>query len=252
MTEEAVNEVGLTRRAEAELVYNLGQDPDQWPVILSRFVLSHGQQAEKLKTMIVNNSAEWQQLVADEKPTGFSELRQLAFDRNMQWNMRIRQFLADPFQVILLGHYLRTVINLKSKRVADVGYRAQTKQRINAILAYLASEAFVTLDKYNSATHFLATGKTSGGQDLSDFARATYLELQNENIVYLASLIAIILQIKYATCTADVQKAQDFIAKNILRPLEVKVENLEGQEKSEMRDKVKVYSRWIQAIDINF
>jgi hypothetical protein len=237
----------LTREQEAQLVYTLEQDPDQWLVLLTLYVASQGKESEELKLGLLENTEKWQSLTRDVKNWGFGDLVDLACLQTSHWNTQISRLLADPSQANLLSFYLKSLIAFKTRRVADVGTRAQARQRIYAVLAAIANDALASLEKFRHAAEMLGSGKPITAQ-----ARAYYEAALLENASLVAALLGVGVQLREAKQASDIRQLKQFIQHHLLEPTEAKIPSLTGADKKQTLEKAAGYHRLMQAVEINF
>lgn len=256
MEEEITLGEKLTQKQQAELIFGFEEDTDLWLVLFSEYVASQGKSSEELKGMLLNKTDEWKKRVAETKESGFKDLKALACDHIVQWNFRLRQLLQDAGHENILSFYLRSLVSLKTRRVRDVGYRAQTQKQINGILSAIANDAFSALDRYNRATEYIETGLTSGGEPLTDEGKVFYDALRNEMVTHIAALIAVLLLFKGARSQDDIENLQNFISQNLVSPLEAKASALTAEEDSQTKDRLSerifVYEKLRGAVEISF
>ncbi len=248
-------EVTLTPKQEAAFVYEQEQDPDWWPALLCQHVSAHGDKLAALKAAILENPAAWKAVVAEAKASGMGTVRTLASEKPAQWNVRIKLLLADPLHARLLEFYLKSLVLLKTKRISDVGARAQTRQQINTILAVIANEMLGALDKLTKATAYLSTGTTAGGRVLPPESYAFYETLQKENATLVTNLLAVIFLFKDAQSTADIRQLQAYIKANLIKPLEIKTGMLTdtaAQDYKSQREKLWLYQKLLRTVEISF
>lgn len=245
----------FTPQHEATFVYQLEQDADWWPALLCQYITLHGDALSALKSTILENPEEWKKAVQEARACGMGVVRRLAAEKPTQWNLRIKLLLADPVHARLLEFYLKSLIMLKGRRVLDVGARAETRQRINAILAVIANDALTGLDKLAKANAYLASGMTAGGRILPAESRAFYEEMQRESAALVTSLLAVIFLFKDAQCTADIRQLQQYINTNLVKPLEIKTGILTdpgATDYKSKREKLRMYQKLLQAVEITF
>ena len=253
MTEETGRDIRLTQKQRATLLYSFEEDSDLWMVLLLLYIESQGEQAEVLRLGIANDTDEWKKMVAGVKNRGFGELHKLAVERIALWNIRIKQLLSEAGHLEILISYLRALISLKNQRVAYVGARADTQRQINSIISSLANNVYVALDKYERATEFVVTGKTSAGEDIPEESRLFYEMMQNEALSHIGSLLAVLLIFKGASCTEDVENLKEFIETVIVAPLETTLSSLmDLEERERLRGRLSGYYKLIRAVEINF
>ncbi|NPV86792.1 MAG: hypothetical protein HPY45_12375 [Anaerolineae bacterium] len=244
--------VRLDSKQEANLAFNFEQDSDLWPVLLSNHFCSHGTLLEELKRGILEDTQEWQKLVSETKKKGFADIKTIALEKSVQWNMRFRQLLQDPVHVQILKVYLRSVIALKMKRIADFGARAQTKQKINNILSFVGNEAYAYLDRYADITNCLCTGKTPSGGNMTPALRVFYESRQAEQAKKVAAMVAIIIVFKGANSLEDTRKLQNFIDYNLIAPLEALANSEDKNEAKQNKEKLEAYRKLRAAVEITF
>lgn len=245
--------VNLTKKEQAELVFNFEEDNDLWLVFLSQYINTQGQDSEKLKKALLDNSDEWKKIVNRVKQTKFEDLKALVCEKIVQWNFRVRQLLLDEGQINIFKFYLRALVSLKSKKITEVGYRAKTKKQFNSIIAAIASDAYTTLEQYIRISGYLTTGKTSKGEDLTEEGKTFYNQLYNEDLAHVAALVAIILLFKGASCENDIINLQNFIRQNLIHPLEAKVLiTKDNDEKDRIRSRLISYRKLVFAVEISF
>jgi hypothetical protein len=237
----------LTREQEAQLVYTLEQDPDQWLVLLTLHIASQGRDSQDLRQGLLENTEKWQSLTRDVKNWGFGDLVDRACGQTPQWNAQISQLLGDPGQANLLSFYLKSLIAFKTRRVTDVGARAQTRQRIYTVLAAIANDALASLEKFRHAAEMLSSGKP-----LTPQARAYYEAAHLESASQIAALLGVSVQLREAKQASDVRQLKQFIQHNLLNPAEAKIPVLTGADKKQALEKAASYRRLMQAVEINF
>jgi hypothetical protein len=250
--ETAPNIIKLSTKEEAVLSYNLEQDPDQWLVLLDQQFLG-GELPQSFNMGIIEDSESWQEVVDEAKTRGFGQLKDMALDKSVQWNIRFRKLLANPLQVIILRFYLKTMIALKLKKVADFGGRAATKQKINNILSFVANEAHACLDRYWDAFTCLQTGKTVNGTLLNQDLKIFYEGRMGDFVKRTATLVAIIVVFKGANSLDDTHKLQSFIDLNMIIPTESLLKaSKEKYEQQQLKDRLEVYRKLRSAVEITF
>ena len=242
----------LTSKQVSNISYNFEQDTDLWPVLLSEYLSSQGKNSEALKSALVEDSPEWHQTVDRVKQVGFTSMMEYIKTKNAAWNVHLRHLLTDEGHMHLLRIYLRALVAQRAKRVADVGARAQTRQRINVTLAFLGNEAFISLNRLEIATEFVRTEKTEGGKDLGIDSFLFYTNMKTENQLQIANMIAMIILLKYATCTEDIEVLKTFIKKTAIRPIEHRLDALADRDKEQARHRLDLYYRLLEAVDIHF
>jgi hypothetical protein len=237
----------LTREQEARLVNTLEQDPDLWLVLLTLYITSEAKESEELKLGLLENTDKWQSLARDVKHWGFGDLADLARHRTSQWNAWFWYLLGDVGHVNLLSFYLRSLISLKTKRVTDIGPRAEVRQRINGGLTTVANDALASLERFRHAADMLGSGKPITAQ-----ARAYYEAAQMENVLQIAALLGVRVQLGEAKQTDDIRQLQHFIRRSLVEPLEARAATLTGADKKQAPDKAASFHRLVQAVEINF
>ena len=242
-----MNEAELTREQEASLVHTLEEDPAMWLVLLTLYITSEAKEADDLTQGLLANTSRWQSLARDVKLWGFGELADMAYARTSLWKQWIDQLLTDPTQALLLNFFFRSLVARKNRRVADVGPRAQTQQRLQAIHAAIASEALVALDRYRHAAAMLASGKSVTIQ-----AHTYYQTTLQETSSQIAALLGATVQLTEARTGEDIRQLQQFILRQLLEPLEVKVPGLPVNERKAAIEKAASYRRLMQAVQISF
>lgn len=262
--------VNLTQKQKGTISYALEQDTDIWLVLLSEYLISHGEKSEALKAGLIDDTDGWKQLVTEAKQKGFRDLEILAIGKNADWNLGIEHLLSDAGHVNLLNLYLRSLAAQKIKKVADIGSRAQLQKQINAILAAVANDALTALDRYSEAKASLASGKTPAGKGFSKILKLFYEENKTENLKQIASLIGVIILLKSARGPRDVKQLQLFIQTHLLDTLEqkttalkqqlggstVQADSLAGEEIKQtlkaIADRKVFYRKLLRAVEINF
>ena len=249
------HETTLTPKQEAAFVYHQEQDLDWWPVLLCQHLCSRGDTLAALKASILGDSGEWELAVAQAKAGGLGAVRKLASEKAAQWGSRVKLLLADPIHVQLLELYLKSVVLLKSKRVADVGGRAQTRQQVNTILAGIANKALTGLDRFVKASAYQSSGITAGGRVLTPEAHTFYETMYKENAALVTNLLAVVFLLREAQCAADIRQLQDYIKINLIKPLEIKTGMLmdtTSPDYKSQREKVWLYQKLLRMVEISF
>lgn len=243
--------LNLTSQQEAGLGFAFDQDPDLWLILLSHLVNVEGA-AEALKRGVVENSPVWQEVLRAGKEKGLGALKELACKQPTRWNETLLQLLQDPGQVELLLFYLRTLVGLRTKRVPQPAPRIRPQQHINQLISSLANRAYADLEHYAEAARRLESGKTASGLSLSAKASEYYRTSYENHFKQVSSLLAIILIFKTASSGADVEGLRTFIQRSIIRPLEVKVVLLRGEEKMEQTAILENYYHLLKDINLAF
>ncbi|MBI9043857.1 MAG: hypothetical protein JEZ06_05185 [Anaerolineaceae bacterium] len=244
-------EFNIPAKQEAGLAFQFEEDVDLWLVLLSRYIETKGKTSEDLIRGLIENSAAFQKLTEEVKNKGYDDLIVLSRDRTLQWNMQLRKMLSDPAHAFIMRFYFKNIIALKTKKGAQIGARGQLQKKINEILSHFGNEAYTSLENYIEATRTLITGKTPSGNDLNENIQTYIVSKQNDNLKHICLMLTLILGFKFAKKYDDIQKLQDFIRNQMIKPLEATVifSKLNGND---TRTKIKSYYKLIEAIDITF
>lgn len=242
----------LTSKQISNISFNFEQDTDLWVVMVSEYIKAQGKNSEKLKAAILDETPEWQHIVKNEKQNNFLDLRNFIINKSTQWNVHIRHLLSDAGHINLLRMYLRALVAQRVKKVADVGGRAKTRQQINLTVAFLGNEAYICLNRLEIASEFVSTGKTEGGNDLGSESILYYTNFKSENQLQIANMLAMVILVKYSTCSEDVDILKDYIRRTAIRPIEYRLDALDRSDKEQARHRLDLYYRLLEAVDIHF
>jgi hypothetical protein len=253
VTEASLTGSNLSSKQEAELLYYYDEDPDLWLYLLIEYFRSGKEQSERLKGGLLANTPEWQGLLALSKERGLGDLRETAITKQLQWTLKLQQLLMDEGHINLLSFYLRSLINLKNKKVAAIGNRGKTAHQINSIISYLANSMYAFLDRYREAQTRLNSGKSPGGADLSQAAKAYYETSRGENLREITGLLGLLVIFKGAKSTEDVENVKKYLQANLVKPLEIRLKTAgTTEEKIEIQGKITNFNKLLQLMDIQF
>lgn len=244
--------MSLSSKQEAELSFMLEEDPDQWLVLLVQFIALGKEASGQLKTGMLNNTPEWQKMAAETRERGFEDLKQMALTRVTKWNVWLRQLLSDPDQIVLFDFYLRSIVNLKKKRVVGFSFRAKTQQQINNALSAIGNAAFICLERYQEALYRLDSGIMANKMELTPVARAYYEESYNDHLKQISWYLALIVMIRSVSSNQDVDLMRQYIRTNIIRPMEARKSMLKGKDAQQLQDRIESYYRLMEVLNITY
>jgi hypothetical protein len=153
----------------------------------------------------------------------------------------------------LLEFYLKSLILLKTKRVRDIGNRAQTRQHINGVFAAIGNDALSVFEKLVYADSHLARGKSPNGKPLLAEARAYYEARFIDSVETLLNLLAIIILFKYSRSQTDTQQLKQFIETNLIQSLQQRLAAMhEPADGKPIKERILAYKQLSHAVEINY
>lgn len=244
----------MSKSQEANLAFNLDEDTDLWPAMLTGFIASNGEKSEELKYGFVNNSEAWAAFYNEVKEKDMiNAMAPIARDKLIRWSIIIKNVLADLGHTRLFRMYLQALMAQKIKKIVGVGGRANLKKQINAILAVIASNMMANLDKYEEAQMCLTTGRAKDGSALSDTLKKFYDPSRAENLKQITLLLGVIIIFRAAANADDIKRLQDFIRINLIAPLKSEADAMPtGYDKTQANKRIEGYMQLIKTVDISF
>lgn len=240
----------LTSAQETDLCNRFDQDENLGLVFFTLYLRSKGEGIEKIKEGLFGNTALWMEEVNASKTGPFEDVKQL-IEKTLQWNIRIKQFMADGGLVNILKCYLRSLIGLRSKKNNSDSALSSCQRQINNALAQVAGDLSVLVEPYQEMTRCLERNQTPGGKDLTDVSKAYYLSRQNEFFNLISTFLALILSLKLVSSQDELVNCQDLIRRNLVRPLELRIDNLDKNDKKEAWAKLDSYSKLVHSLELN-
>jgi hypothetical protein len=246
----AVAGANLSSAQETNIYNRMDQEEDLWMILFTVYTRSRVDQIEDLKTRFIDATAEWQAEAQKARQQGFGDLKQLASEKTLQWNIRMKQYLGDPGMVTLLRIHLRSLLVLRSKRINTNDPASNARKQINTVLSQLADFISLAIDPYLDMTRCLERNQTPGGKDLTDVSRNYYQMRQNEYFNLISTYMALVIFLKTAVSSEDLVRCQDLARRNLIKPLELKIDTLDKSDKKEAWSKLDNYSKLIRSLDI--
>ena len=246
----AVTGATLTSAQETSILSRMDQDEALWLVFFMTCIRSQANQLDALKTRFIDATPQWQEEAKKIKQEGFGDLRQLINEKTLQWNIRVKQLLADAGMLTFFKVYLRSLAALRSKKLNTSDPTANARKQINTVLSQLADNISLCLDPYQDMVRCLERNQTPGGKDLTDVSRSYYQSRQNEYFNLISTYLALVVLLKTAATSEDLVRCQDLARRNLVKPLEIKIDNLDKNDKKEAWNKLDNYSKLIRSMDI--
>lgn len=250
MSENKVFGEELTSKQRSLLSFNFEEEPDLWWILLAEHFDTQGETINDLKIGIINETDKWKDIVQSRKRDGFGDLKSIASDRVVYWNIRISQMLNDPGHVTIMGFYLRCLVQLKIKKGKFMGRRADVQKKINSVVSYMGNEAYKYLEKFSDASKLLATGKTPTGQEITDILRAFNETKKIDNERLVSAFLAIIVQFTELQNAEDVLVLQKYIERYIIAPLNAKLKNATEYEINSINQNIENYTKLMHTVEM--
>jgi hypothetical protein len=246
----AVAGINLTSPQENNLLNRMDQEEDLWIVFFIAFTHCRVNQIEDLKTRFIDATPTWQEEAKKIRELGLDDLRQLISEKTLQWNIRVKQYLTDPGLVTLFRIYLRYLAALRVKRININDPASNMHKQINSVLSQLADNIFSNIDPYQDMSRCLDRNQTPGGKDLTEVSRNYYQMRQNEYFNLISTYLALAILLKTATSGEDLVRCQDLARRNLVKPLESKIDTFDKNDKKDAWSKLDNYSKLIRSMDI--
>jgi len=246
----AVVGANLTSTQESQLLNRLDQEEDLWMIFFTVYMRSKVDQIEDIKTRFIAVTAEWQADAKKTREQGFGEIKQLISEKTLQWNIRIKQYLADVGLISIFKIYLRSLAGLRSKRINTNDPASNARKQINLVLSQLADNISLCIDPYLDMTRCLERNQTPGGKDLTEVSRNYYQMRQNEYFNLISTYLALVISLKTAATSEDLVRCQDLARRNLVKPIELKIDTLDKNDKKDAWNKLDNYSKLIRSMDI--
>jgi hypothetical protein len=145
---------------------------------------------------------------------------------------------------------LRSLGALRLKKINTSDPSANARKQINTVLSQLADNILLSLDPYQDMTRCLERNQTPGGKDLTEVSRSYYQSRQTEFFIHISTYLALVITLKTAVSSEDMVRCQDLARRNLVKPLELKLDTLDKKDRKDAWNKLDNYSKLIRAMDI--
>jgi len=240
----------LKASQETALLSAFEKDDELWMAFFSYYLKSKGESDDKIKQCLFELSSVCLEKAEEVKKEGFEEICQLCSEKPLQWSMRVRKLLRDPDYADVFLLYLRSLVTLRTRKLNPADPNANIQRQINLVLSSIAGEISPLLEPYLEVVHCLERNLTPGGKDLTDVSRKYYQSRFDEILNQISTYLAIIFLVKNAAKMEDINRCQTVFRRNLIKPLEVKIESLKGTEKKESFGKLDMYYKLLWSLDI--
>lgn len=237
---------------ENAILASFEQDDALWMVLFLRFLRAKCEDTTEIKTGLIELNPTWLAEAKRQKQEGFEEVRKMCSDKPLQWSLRVKRMLQDADFANLFQLYLRALSNLRMRKINAADADANQQRQINLILSSLGGELLSLLDPYMETMRCVNRNLTPGGKDLTDVSRNYYHNKQADLLNQISTYLAVIFLIKGLSGQNDLNRCQDVMRRNLIKPLEVKVEGLKGSDKKEAWGKLDAYYKMLWSMDIQF
>ncbi|MCE1251941.1 MAG: hypothetical protein LWX83_00155 [Anaerolineae bacterium] len=243
----------ITSAQENAILSSFEQDDQLWMVLFMRFLRAKCEPSADIKNGLIELNPAWLAEAAVLKKEGFEEVNRLCSDKPLQWSIRVKRMLKDPDYAALFQMFLRSLTQLRTRKINISDASAANRQRqVNLILASLAGELLVQLNPYVETSSCVERNQTPGGKDLTDISRTYYQNKQADLLNQISTYLAMVFLIKSLTGQNDIHRCQDVLRRNLIKPLEVKIEGLKGTDKKEAWGKLDSYYKMLWSMDVQF
>jgi hypothetical protein len=242
----------LKASQESVLLSAFEKDDELWMAFFSYYLKSKGETDEKIKQCLFELNSTCLEKAEQVKKEGFEEICLLCSEKPLQWSMRVRKLLRDPDYANVFQLYLRSLTMLRTRKIDPADPNGNVKRQINLVLSSLAGEIYPLLEPYLDVVRCLDRNLTPGGKDLTEVSRQYYHGRFDEVLNQISTYLAIIFLVKNASKMDDITRCQVVFRRNLIKPLEVKIEGLKGTEKKESFGKLDIYYKLLWSLDIQF
>jgi hypothetical protein len=228
------------------------KDGELWMAFFAYYIKSRGEVHADIKQGLLDLNPTWLVEMDQIKKEGFKDMCGLCSEKTMQWSMRIKRLLTDADYANVLQLYLRCLTALRTRKIDPAFPDANIHRQVNLALSSIGSELNQLLDPYMEVTRCLERKVTLSGKDLTQISLQYYTERQGDLLNQISTYLAMIFLLKDAKKIEDIDRCQKVMRRNLIKPLEVKIESLKGSEKKESWGKLDAYYKVLWSIDVQF
>ncbi len=237
---------------ENAILSSFEQDDELWMVLFMRFLRAKCETSDDNKAGLMALDPTWLAEAKRLKQEGFKEIRNMCSDKPLQWSLRVKRMLKDADYADLFQIYLRVLSNLRTRKINGADADANQQRQVNLILSSLGGELLMLLEPYMETTRCVERNLTPGGKDLTEVSRTYYHNKQADLLNQISTYLAVIFLVKGLNNQNDLIRCQDVMRRNLIKPLEVKVEGLKGSDKKEAWGRLDAYYKMLWSMDVQF